>query len=118
MIKELTCIVCPKGCPLKVTLEGKEVVSVEGHTCKRGEVYARTECTAPMRVLTTTAAVEGGGVVPVKTDRAIPKELMFACMKEINALRVPANVKIGDAVLENVLGTGAYVVVTGKTRPQ
>ena len=116
MIKELTCIVCPKGCQLKVTLEGKEVVSVEGHTCKRGEIYARTECTAPMRVLTTTAAVVGGGVVPVKTDRAVPKELLFDCMKEINALRVPASVKIGDVVLEDLLGTGACVVVTGKVR--
>ena len=116
MIRELTCIVCPKGCSLKVTIADKEVVSVEGHTCKRGEIYARTECTAPMRVLTTTAAVEGGGVVSVKTDRAIPKELLFACMEVINELRVPASVKIGDAVLENILGTGAYVVVTGKQR--
>ena len=37
MQKQLTCIVCPKGCQLTVTLEGKEVVSVEGQTCKRGE---------------------------------------------------------------------------------
>ena len=116
MTRELTCIVCPKGCQLKVTLEGKEVVSVEGHTCKRGEVYARTECTAPMRTLTTTAAVIGGGVVPVKTDRTVPKELLFDCMKVINALRVPTTVKIGDVVLENLLDTGANVVVTGKTK--
>ena len=114
MIRELTCIVCPKGCPLKVTLEGKEVVSVEGHTCKRGEVYARTECLAPMRTLTTTAAVIGGGVVPVKTDRTVPKELLLACMKEINALRVSADAAIGEVVLENLLDTGANVVVTGK----
>lgn len=116
MIKELTCIVCPKGCALKVTLEGKQVLAVEGHTCRRGEVYARTECTAPMRTLTTTAAVVGGGVVPVKTDRTVPKELLFDCMKEINTLRVPANAKIGDVVLEDLLGTGANVVVTGKTK--
>jgi CxxC motif-containing protein len=69
MVKELTCIVCPKGCALKVTLEGKEILKVEGHTCRRGEVYAKDECLTPMRTLTTTAAVIGGGVVPVKTDR-------------------------------------------------
>ena len=112
MIRELTCIVCPKGCQLKVELEGKKVVSVTGHTCKRGEAYAQAECTAPMRTLTTTAAVVGGGVVPVKTDRTIPKELMFDCMKEINKVRVPADAKLGDVVIENVLGTGANVITT------
>ena len=115
MIRELTCIVCPKGCQLKVELDDnnpKNVLSVEGHTCKRGEKYAHDECTAPMRTLTTTAAVAGGGVVPVKTDRTIPKELMFECMKAVNALRVPADAKLGDVVLENVLGTGANIVTT------
>ena len=112
MIRELTCIVCPKGCQLKVELEGKTVVSVTGHTCKRGEAYAQAECTAPMRTITTTAAVVGGGVVPVKTDRTIPKELMFECMAEINKARVSPDAKLGDVVIENVLGTGANVVTT------
>ena len=116
MQKQLTCIVCPKGCQLTVTLEGKEVVSVEGQTCKRGEAYARTEFTAPMRTLTTTAAIAGGGVIPVKTDRTLPKEMLFDCMKAVNALRVPAGVKIGDVVLENILNTGANLVVTGKPK--
>lgn len=112
MIRELTCIVCPKGCQLKVELEGKEITSVTGYTCKRGEAYARTECTAPMRTLTTTAAVVGGGVVPVKTDKTVPKELLFACMAEVNQARVPADAKAGDIVIENILGTGANVVTT------
>ena len=112
MIRELTCIVCPKGCQLKVELDGKKVVSVEGYTCKRGLVYAETECTAPMRTLTTTAPVAGGGVVPVKTDRTVPKELMFDCMKVINEARVSPDAKLGDIVVENILGTGANVVTT------
>ena len=112
MIRELTCIVCPKGCQLKVELEGKTVLSVTGQTCKRGEAYAQAECTAPMRTLTTTAAVVGGGVVPVKTDKTVPKELLFDCMKEINAARVPADAKVGDIVIENILGTGANVITT------
>ena len=112
MKRELTCIVCPKGCQLTVELDGKNVLSVEGHTCKRGEVYARSECTAPMRTLTTTAPVENGGVVPVKTDRAIPKEMLFECMKVINSARVSPNAKLGDIVIENILGTGANVVTT------
>ena len=112
MKRELTCIVCPKGCQLTVELDGKKVVSVEGYTCKRGLSYAEAECTAPMRTLTTTAAVVGGGVVPVKTDRTIPKEMLFECMKAINEIRVPADAKLGDVVIENVLGTGANVITT------
>ena len=112
MTRELTCIVCPKGCQLKVELDGKKVLSVSGYTCKRGLVYAETECTAPMRTLTTTAPVEGGGVVPVKTDRSIPKEMLFECMKAVNAVRVSPDAKLGDIVIENVLGTGANVVTT------
>ena len=116
MTRELTCIVCPKGCQLTVELEGKNVLSVSGHTCKRGEAYAVSECTSPMRTLTTTAPVIGGGVVPVKTDRPIPKELLFDCMKEINAARVDCDAKIGDTVIENILGTGANVITTRNVR--
>ena len=112
MKRELTCIVCPKGCQLTVELEGKEIISISGHTCKRGEEYAKTECISPMRTITSTAAIIGGGVVPVKTDRTIPKELMFECMAEINKARVSPDAKLGDVVIENVLGTGANVVTT------
>ena len=115
MTRELTCIVCPKGCTLRVELEGKEVISVSGHTCRRGEEYAKAECIAPMRTLTTTAPLAEGGVIPVKTDRAVPKELLFSCMQEVNALRVPSGLPLGSVVLENILGTGANVVLTGNS---
>ena len=112
MTRELTCIVCPKGCQLKVELENNKILSVEGYTCKRGLEYANTECTAPMRPLTTTAPVIGGGVVPVKTDKPVPKELMLECMKVINTARVSPDTKIGDTVIENILDTGANVITT------
>ena len=31
------------GCPLVVTMDGGEVVSVTGNTCKRGEIYGEDE---------------------------------------------------------------------------
>ncbi len=112
MTRNLTCIVCPKGCSLTVELDGKNIVSVSGHTCKRGEEYAINECTAPMRTLTTTVALVGGGVVPVKTDKTVPKELLFECMEAVNAVKAPADVKLGDVIIENILGTGANLVAT------
>ena len=112
MVRELTCIVCPKGCPLKVELENGAVASVMGHTCPRGKQYAVDECTHPMRTITTTVRATDGSVVPVKTATTVPKELMFDCMKEINnaVLSLPAH--IGDVVIANILGTGADVIVT------
>ena len=112
MTRNLTCIVCPKGCQLTVELEGKKVLSVTGHTCKRGAAYAEAECVAPMRTLTTTAPVSGGGVVPVKTDKAIPKELLFEAMSVVNSVRVSPDARLGDIVVENILNTGANVVTT------
>ena len=112
MVRELTCIVCPKGCPLKVELENGEVLKIEGQTCPRGKQYAIDECTHPMRTITSTARAENGEVVPVKTSTTIPKELMFDCMKEINRAIVKLPACIGDVVIANVLGTGADVIVT------
>lgn len=113
--KTLTCIVCPRGCTLTVTLDAhaeNPVISVEGQSCKRGKDYATAECTHPTRVLTTTAPTVDGGVVPCKTDCPIPRELLFEAMKVIGTLSVPAVVHIGDVLLENLLDTGARVVAT------
>ena len=55
MVRELTCIVCPLGCDLKVELdENKRVLSVSGNTCPRGKVYAENECVNPRRTVTST----------------------------------------------------------------
>ncbi len=112
MERKLTCIVCPIGCEITVKAEGKTLVSVEGNSCRRGYEYAVSECTAPVRTLTTTAATEDGKIVSVKTDRPVPKELLFPCMRQIRTLRVPSGVKAGDIVLQNIQNTGADVVVT------
>ena len=55
--RELTCIGCPLGCALTVTMNGKEVVEVKGNTCKKGDIYARKEVTNPTRIVTTTVRV-------------------------------------------------------------
>ena len=112
MTRELTCIVCPKGCQLKVELENGAIKEITGYTCPRGKQYATDECTHPMRTVTSTVRATDGRVVPVKTSRTIPKERMFDLMKEINAATVTLPAHIGDVVIADVLGTGADVVVT------
>jgi len=112
MKRELTCIVCPIGCQLSVTLESGVVTEVTGNTCPRGKQYAIDECTHPVRTVTTTARTSDGGVIPVKTDRPIPKELMFECMQAIDSAIVSLPAHIGDIVIENLLETGANIIVT------
>lgn len=115
--RELVCVSCPIGCSITVDLdENGNVLSVTGNTCKRGDKYARQECTHPERMVTSTVKVEGGkmAVVPVKTSEPIPKELIFDCMKEINKVTLKAPVKIGDVVVKNVLNTGIDVLATNE----
>ena len=110
--RELTCIVCPMGCQLVATLEDGAVVAVEGFTCSRGKQYALDECVNPMRTVTTTARTSDGGVIAVKTDCASPKSMMAECMKEINRITVSLPARVGDVVIEKILGTDANVIVT------
>ena len=114
MTRELTCIICPRGCQLTVTLEGGKVKEVKGNACPRGVAYAESECTNPMRTVTTTVRCEDGAVVPVKTDRPIPKGKMFDVMREVNATVAKCDLKIGDIVIDGVAGTDANIVVTDK----
>ena len=113
MVKNVTCTVCPMGCAIEVTVDG-ENISVKGNTCKRGEVYAKAEVTCPTRVLTTTMKCESGGIVSVKSRCAIPKDKMFECMKIINSFKAKSGVKIGDTLIENILGTGVDIVAASK----
>ncbi len=105
MDKNLTCIICPKGCSIRVTLEEGRVEAISGHTCPRGEEYARAECISPMRTVTSTVRCANGELVPVKTDRPIPKDKIFECMTLINHARPVLPIRIGDVIIEDAFGS-------------
>jgi CxxC motif-containing protein len=92
----------------------KRVLSVIGNACKRGVKYAEDECTDPRRTITSTVATESGRVVPVKTNGAIPKDLIFPAMERINAIVARDDVDVGDVIEENFLDTGISLVCTGR----
>ena len=112
--RELTCIGCPLGCSITVTMNNGEVTDVTGNTCKRGDVYARKEVTNPTRIVTSSVKVEGGRLkmVSCKTKEDIPKGKIFEVSNALESVTVKAPVKIGDVVLANVAGTGVDVVAT------
>ena len=118
MIKrELTCIGCPMGCEIEVTLtDDGRITSVTGNTCRRGEVYARKEIESPRRIVTTTVRVtgslEGASCVSCKTETDIPKEKIFDVISELKDVSCACPVSIGDIVLSNAAGTGINVIAT------
>jgi len=112
--RELTCIGCPMGCQITVTLDGGEVKNVEGNTCRKGDQYARAEVTHPVRVVTSSVPAEGGEIaqVSVKTAGDIPKESIAAIMEALRDVRVTAPVRIGDVIVRDICGTGVDIVAT------
>ncbi|MGH4139713.1 DUF1667 domain-containing protein [Clostridium sp.] len=112
--RELTCIGCPMGCALIVELDGDKVISVKGSSCKIGENYGKKECTNPTRVVTSSVLVTGGesDILSVKTEKDIPKNLIYDCVGALKDVIIKAPVHIGDIVLENVLNTGVNIIAT------
>ena len=114
MKKEIICTVCPRGCHVMVEGEGEKILSVEGHSCKRGLEYASTEFAHPVRILTTTVKIADAAndLLPVRSSKPLPKEKLFDCMEVIRAAQVKLPVKRYDVIIPNICGTGADIVAT------
>ena len=110
----ITCINCPVGCRMTVSLSEKgEFLSVTGNTCPRGASYAQQECTLPERMITAVIPVPDCDVpLSVKTSRPVPKAMIVQIMEELSGVRVSLPVRIGQVVQSDVLGTGADIVAT------
>lgn len=106
MKRNLTCIICPKGCPLMVQGDEKQLC-VTGNSCPRGEKYAISECLHPVRTVTATVRVanRGNTMVSVKTEKPVAKESMFSVMAMLRQITVDAPVQVGDVVLMNACGS-------------
>ena len=118
MVKKesFTCIGCPIGCTLDVTMHDLENIVVEGNLCAIGDRYGKKEIVEPVRMVTTTVFVENGinNLVPVKTDKEINKDLMIDLAKALMSVRVEAPVYIGDIIVENILGSDVNMIATSE----
>ena len=114
MKRNLTCIVCPLGCSMEVTLEDSKVISVVGNTCKRGYEYAVSECTNPVRTVTSTVKTPDGVCVPVKTNRPIPKGDVKELMKILAGVKISLPISLGDVIIKDVFGADVVATKTVK----
>lgn len=114
MEQTITCINCPVGCRMTVTMTSdSKFESVSGNICKRGAIYAEQECTFPMRMITAVIPVQGRiAPLSVKTASPVPKKLIKLIMKDLSTVKVIAPVSIGDVIYKDIHGTSVDVVAT------
>lgn len=114
MKKEIICTACPMGC--RITVEGNDggITSIEGYTCGRGEQYGRQEFSHPVRILTTTVKTDDGRLLPVRSEKPLPKESLLSCMEEIKRTTVQAPVDRYQVIIPNIRGSGVDIVATGE----
>ncbi len=112
--RRLICISCPVGCELDVTLDDGKIIEVEGNSCKLGLDYAEQEIFDPRRMVASTVRVKNGfhPLVPVYTEKPIPKPRIFEVLAELQDIELEAPVAVNDVVIENVLDTGINVIAS------
>lgn len=114
MIKKIICIECPKGCSISVNIKKGKISSLKGNECQKGLRYATSEVESPLRVLTSTVLSQGLPLkmIPVRTDRPIPKRHAYKAAKAIKKIRIAKPVLAGDVLVEDFLGLGVNLIAT------
>lgn len=111
---ELDCIVCPMSCHIEVKMEGQQIISIKGNTCKRGEAFARSEVTCPMRMVTTTVRITQGihPLLPVITSQNVPKQKIFDIMEVCKTLEVQAPIIANTVLVKDIAQSGADLIAS------
>lgn len=112
--KQMTCIECPRGCDLSVDIENCKIVKVRGARCPKGIGYAVTETENPSRIFTSTVLADGldPKLVPVRTDKPIPKGDLFKAAEETRKIKLRRPIEAGGVVVDNFLGLGVKLIAT------
>ena len=109
-MKELICIMCPKGCHLSVD----DDLNVTGNTCPRGAAYGKQEVTDPRRYLTSTVKLESKYLkrLPVISSSDLPKDRVSDVVKYLDTVTVKAPIHTKDVIVKDVLGLGVDILAT------
>lgn len=108
-MKNVICIICPNGCELEIDAEEQ----VTGNLCPRGQAFALQELKDPRRSLSTTCRTifPDIPVVPVRTEKEIPKHLMKDAVRAISEIVIDRHMQIGETVAADILNTGVNVIL-------
>ena len=114
MLKNITCIECPKGCKLSIETDNGKIVKLSGNQCAKGEQYGRAEVENPMRILTSAVLSEELSLrmVPVRTDKPIPKSRLVDAMDRIKKIRLSKPVAAGEVIEKDFILPGVNLIST------
>jgi CxxC motif-containing protein len=112
--RHFTCVTCPVGCEVDVELRDGNIVSITGNKCDKVKEFVVQELKEPVRVLTSTVRIKDAkwAMLPVRTDKAIPKRLFSQAMEELAGIDLKAPVHISDVIIKDIAGSGANIVAT------
>jgi CxxC motif-containing protein len=117
--RHFVCVICPIGCEIDVVHDGSKIISMEGNKCEKSEEFVSQELIEPIRILTTTVRIKGSKwpVIPVRTDKAVPKRLFPRIMRQLRRIKLQAPVNMLAVVVKDVDGMGANLIAT-RTMPR
>ena len=110
-VYEFLCIRCPKGCRLRVVVDGDDI-AVTGYECLEGKKYGEEEVRNPKRMVTSTVRILGAKYprLPVRTAEPVPKDRILDVIAALRGVVIRAPVRRGQVIVENVAGTGVDVI--------
>lgn len=113
---EFVCVICPNSCRLNVEVLADGSLDVDGFQCKRGLEYAKQEFLEPTRMLITTMRIKGGvlPVIPVRSNKEIPREKMLDAVKAVNENEAQAPVKMHDVLMDDLFGLEGIKVIASR----
>ncbi|MDD5070052.1 MAG: DUF1667 domain-containing protein, partial [Candidatus Omnitrophica bacterium] len=108
------CIECPNGCLVTVITEDGRVKDIKGNKCPKAFDYVKQEIEHPLRIFTTTIKANklSLAVVPVRTDKPIPKSKLFEAIEAVREIRITKPVLASDVLINDFLGLGVNLIVT------
>jgi len=113
-INKIICLKCPRGCEINVEIDNNQIININGNKCKLGIDYAKDEVTNPKRILTTTVKVKNGKypLVPVWTDKPIPKNKIIELANILRNFELEAPVNVNQIVLSNIFDSDVNVLTS------
>ncbi|MBU1044970.1 MAG: DUF1667 domain-containing protein [Candidatus Omnitrophica bacterium] len=114
MNKKIICTQCPKGCVLTIDLQNNQIISITGNECPKGQDYANSEIKNPVRTFTSTVITQGLSLrmLPVKTDKPIPKQKLLEAINQVKKIRVCQPIKVNDIIAKNFLDLDVNLIAT------
>ena len=77
--------------------------------------FAEEERISPKRMVTTTVKTEDGRLLPVRTDRAVPKSSVRDVVRSLKNMSVRTPIKCGEIILRFTDASGETATIVAAT---